>query len=169
MWFNLIVNPQCNDGSLGALVERRRKNMRTPPHTFSSLPCFSKHLCFWKEAKKVLDLTLKCVFTDWALREPRLLTGWNCPHMSLSLSLIISSIIMTSVKRRHGGTAITIIITITITTKGDSLAYLDMVEQAGREEERRERERALIEEGRWPMRSGCSWWCSSRRPWWWCW
>ena len=32
---------------------------------------------------------------------------------------------------------------------GDSLAYLDMVEQAGREEERRERERALIEEGRW--------------------
>ena len=55
---------------------------------------------------------------------------------------------MTSVKRRHGGTGITIIITITITTKGDSLAYLDMVEQAGREEERRERERALIEEGR---------------------
>ena len=55
---------------------------------------------------------------------------------------------MTSVKRRHGGTDITIIITITITTKGDSLAYLDMVEQAGREEERRERERALIEEGR---------------------
>ena len=32
---------------------------------------------------------------------------------------------------------------------GDSLAYLDMVEQAGQEEERRERERALIEEGRW--------------------
>ena len=32
--------------------------------------------------------------------------------------------------------------------EGDSLAYLDMVEQAGKEEERRERERALIEEGR---------------------
>ena len=32
---------------------------------------------------------------------------------------------------------------------------MDMVEQAGQEEERRERERALIEEGRWLPPGGC--------------